>query len=55
MSPTSIREDAGSIPGLAPLVEDLVMLWLWRGLAAIALFPPLTWELAHASSAALKS
>jgi len=32
-----IHEDVDSIPGLTHWVKDLVLLWLWRTLAAAAL------------------
>ena len=33
---------------------DLALLWLWCGLAAVALIQPLAWELSYAIGAALK-
>ena len=68
MNPTRIHEDMGSIPGFAQgswvvvscgvghkRSSDLVWLWLWCRLAAIALIWPLVWELPYATGVALKS
>ena len=33
---------------------DLVLLWLWQRLAAVALIQPLAWELPYAAGVALK-
>ena len=34
--------------------SDLVLLWLWRRLTAIAPMRPLAWELPHVAGVALK-
>ena len=68
MNPTRNYQGAGLIPGLAPWVKvavncgvgrrcgsDLVLLWLWHRLAAVAPIRPLAWEPPYAACAALES
>ena len=55
MNPTTIQEDEGSIPGLTQWVGDLVLLWLWCRLAAVAPIQPLAWELPCDTGVTLKN
>ena len=51
MNPTSVHEDAGSIPDLT---KDPALLWLWCRPAAAVPIPPLAWKLPYATGAAKK-
>ena len=53
-NPSRNHEVSGSIPGLAPWVKDLALLWLWRRLVATAPIWPLAWETPYAGAALKK-
>ena len=44
MNPSRNYEVVGLIPGLAQWAKDLVLLWPWCRLAAVAPIGPLAWE-----------
>ena len=57
MNPTGNHEVAGLIPGLGVGRRrslDLMLLWLWCRLSAVALIGPLAWEPPSAMGVAIK-
>lgn len=54
-NPSSIHEDACSIPGLAQLATDLIFLWLWHRPVATSLTRLLAWNPPFGEGVALKA
>ena len=48
MNPTKNHKVESLIPGLTQWVKDPALLWLWCKPVAVALIPPLAWELPYA-------
>ena len=54
MSPTSIHEDVGLVPGLTRLVKDPALLQAAAWVTNVAPIQPLAQEVSHAAGAAIK-